>query len=265
MGYEAVSLQEDDKQVKLQGTTIWCFAKKTVERHSRAGGYRVIGEIAHKVKNERQLPVTAEGEDFAFLRLKTKSRLLYKEAGWLNVGGDEYVVVLKNRLPLLLLLLLALLAAAGAATWLLWGRFVFSLPEQAPAIDPNAAVIEDDNTEKMQSEEGGGAVSLTYSLGTSLSLSTGEISLRFDNPNASNQNVALTFYVLNGSERVKIAESGQLVPGTRLSALQFIQNSAVLAEGEYEGLFLVSFYDESTGEKARVETEITDVKLTVTA
>ena len=46
--------------------------------------------------------------------------------------------------------------------------------------------------------------------------------------------------------------------------MDMIEDSAILSEGVYNAVYKVLYYDALTGEKALVESTITDVALTVT-
>lgn len=263
MSYKPVMKQDYDKKVKFHRTSLFCYSKKQFKKINKQQQIRVIGEITGKTKNDCEEVVEINEKPYLLFEPGDKSRILYREVGWLCNDEGSYVVVLKNRLPIFLLILL-LAVIIASVIWFAFFRQPADPVVIPPSVDPNVSVIEGDNdSEKMEAPEGGGAVRLTYSLDAILTFSTGDIRMYFQNPNVSTQNIALTLYLLNGEEQIKIAESGMIEPGYGLSSMEFIENSAVLSVGTYEALYVVSFFDPETGEKALVESNITDVRLQV--
>ena len=262
MDYKSVMKQDYDKKIRFNKKALFCYSKKKLKKEYKDQGISVIGEIAEKEKKDSSIiNIQGNSEWYRVFEQGRKSRLLYRRAGYLCTDGGTYVAVLKSRLPALFLILF-LAAAIAAAVWLLF-RQPAAPSIDPPPVDPNVGVIEGDDSEKKDSESGGGAVTLTYSLDAKLSLSTGDIKIYFLNPNASNQDISLALYLLDGGGKIKIAESGLICPGYGLTDLKFIPDSAILSEGSYKGLFVVSFYDPETGKKAFVESNITDVTLEV--
>lgn len=152
-----------------------------------------------------------------------------------------------------------IIAVLCAITLLAVGVSIFALlhkdkpSDYAPQqIEQNAEPIKDeDSTEKLEQQSGGGAVSLTYSNQVTLSLSKKTVSLMFQNPTRSNQDMKVEI-VIDGKT---IAESGRLEPGFKVDTLSEVDTDK-LSAGTYEGKFVVSFYDAESGEKAVVNTEI---------
>jgi hypothetical protein len=135
-----------------------------------------------------------------------------------------------------------------------------------PDLDPNATKLTDDDSEKVVSEGGGGSVSLAYSVDATLSLSTGQIDMCFENPNASNHDLVLELYVIDSSDdsrQTMIAQSGRVAAGSGLYTMIFDAGSAQLSAGEYNAKLKVLFYNPDTGERALVESEVSDMKLSV--
>ncbi|MDO4516635.1 MAG: hypothetical protein Q4C76_05835 [Bacillota bacterium] len=130
-------------------------------------------------------------------------------------------------------------------------------PDELPAAEENAVPTGDDNGEKMDQPEGGGAVNLTYSDQVTISLSEGTAQLSFSNPSRSNQSMVLEI-VIQGTT---VVQSGALVPGTQVETLPLL-DTAKLSPGGYEGKFQVTFYDEN-GAQALLNTEI-PISITVT-
>lgn len=250
-----------NRKIRFCKDTLECYSRRKFRKECEPQGVQISGEVVARAQGGHSRQVEIGGQSYELLKPGAKNRLLYRVAGYLQTDQGDYVALVKSRVPLLLLLLLLLLAAA-AAGWFLLARPQARQIDPLPP-DPNLGVIEDDDSEKAESEEGGGSVTLTYSLDASLSLSTGEIEVYFLNPNASNHDAGLELYVLDGEEPVKIAESGLIPAGYGLTEMELLQDAVTLSQGSYEALFLVSFYDPDTGEKALVESTITDVTLEV--
>jgi hypothetical protein len=111
--------------------------------------------------------------------------------------------------------------------------------------------VSGDDTDKMSSPQGGGAVSLTYSNTVTLSLSSKEADLVFQNPTKSNQDMVLELLI----DGKVIAKSGRLPAGYGLKKLTGV-DTEMLKEGTYNGKFTVLYYNTQSGEKAMVNTDI---------
>lgn len=163
---------------------------------------------------------------------------------------------------LILLLLLITAIAVGVTVWALFFRDTSPAlaPDYAPRQEEaNAEPIGDETDEKLEAEEGGGAVSLSYSDQVSISLSGGTASLFFANPTKSTQDMVLQLVI----QDEVIVQSGLLKPGNQVTALELLDGEAEkLSAGGYDGKFAVLYYDPDTGEKAVVNTEI-PVEITV--
>ena len=75
--------------------------------------------------------------------------------------------------------------------------------------ESNAQAIEDDSGEKLEAEEGGGAVSLTYSNEVTIDLSDKAASLVFANPGKSVQDMVVQIVI----DDTVIVQSGHLKAG----------------------------------------------------
>lgn len=163
----------------------------------------------------------------------------------------------KKRWLLLLILLLLLLikSCVGVGVWNKYFREPDVLtPDYAPQeTEPNGEDIIGDDDDKMESPEGGGAVSLTYSTDVTIDLSDEAASLMFANPGKSNHDMVVQLVI----QDTVIIQSGRLIPGKMVSKLDLLEDAAkLLVPGGYEGKFVVFYYDPDTGEKALVNTEI---------
>ena len=262
MDYRSILRQDYDKKMEFRGESLFCYSKKEFKRLSRKRNFTVVGETTGRGKTNCDSWVELSGHQYGLLKPGSKSRLFYREAGYLQLENEGFIVLLQSRLPFLLLLIFAA-AVLAPLLWLFLIRL--RLPDAlAPLpVDANVGEIQGDDSEKKESPEGGGSVTLTYSLDAELSLSTGKIQMYFLNPNASNHDIALELYVLEGEEMYKVAESGRIQPGYGLTQMEYQTDEAVLSQGEYEALYLVSFFDSESGERALVESTVTDVTLVV--
>ena len=161
----------------------------------------------------------------------------------------------QSRLLILLLLLITVLAVC-VTVWALFfkGPDVILTPDYAPQENEiHQTPIEGDSGEKMEAEEGGGAVSLTYSTNVTIDLSDEAAILYFANPGKSVQDMVVQIVI---QDQI-IVQSGKLTPGNQVTALDLLDDAAKkLSEGGYEGKFVVHYYDRTSGEKAMVNTEI---------
>jgi flagellar basal body-associated protein FliL len=154
---------------------------------------------------------------------------------------------------LIVLLIVISLFAIGIAVWALFFRTPpKTAADYAPQqIETNAEPVSGDDTDKMSSPQGGGAVSLTYSNTVTLSLSSKEADLVFQNPTKSNQDMVLELLI----DGKVIAKSGRLPAGYGLKKLTGV-DTEMLKEGTYNGKFTVLYYNTQSGEKAMVNTDI---------
>lgn len=261
----------DEKYQVSKDMKVFCYSKKQLKRLcENEGEYKLVGETRKANKKEEIAQLLIENNDPMIVsEVKSNSRILYREAAYICVGKDEYVILLKSRIPFLILLF-GLGLGIGTAVFVLWNILVNPIiptlqPDHPlPDEDPSVEIIEDDNTEQVESEEGGGSVSMIYTLEAKASLSNQKVEIYFRNPNASNHGVVLQLYVGSGENEVMLAESGLVNAGYGLYELELIPDVAILSEGVYDAFYKVLYYDTQTGEKALVESTITDVALTVT-
>ena len=256
-------MREDyDKKIRLRKKSIFCYSVKNFKKISEELQPEIIGEIIENSESQSDEKILIGSGFYSIHETGSKSRLIYSVAGYIQLDDGSFVTVLKSRIPLFITGVFSVAVLSAVLT------IVFLRINTPPAVkplppDPGIGVIEGDDSEKNESENGGGAVRLTYSLDAKLSLSTGSIKIYFLNPNASNRDISITLYLLDGENKIKIAESGLIPSGYGLTNMTFIKNSAELSHGNYNALFIVSFYDPDTGEKALVEASVTDVKLQV--
>ena len=304
MQFDIQSSAHYDAKVTLKNQSVACFSAKYIKNTYPQGGCKVLGEIDGG-KAKKALGSAQIGQEvYDVSPPGSKNPLLWRTAGYLQVGDDQYIAVMKSRVPVLvtlgaliaMIILLGLLRGCGPANDPVVTPPVQENPpivtttpspsntpdepvvtppqptdpviiqpdQPLPPVDENAEAIEGDNAEKPEVDEGGGSVALMYSLDASLTLSDGNITIFFKNPGKSTHNVTLDMYILSGGQEYLIAQSGLLEPGFGLSTLQLMPAAPSLSEGIYDGLFRVHVYDPSNGEQALVVPEIPGLNITVT-
>lgn len=160
----------------------------------------------------------------------------------------------RNKIIISVLLIL-LLATISVMVWALFFRDKTPAPisDYAPQqIEKNAETIAgEDDGQKLPQQQGGGAVSLTYSKNVEIDLSERKVKLLFANPSKSNQDMMLQIVI----EDTVILQSGLISPGYQVTALD-LDDDIKLTNGTYDGEFIVYYYQKDTGEKAMLNTEI---------
>lgn len=163
----------------------------------------------------------------------------------------------KRVLILIVLMALITVIALGVTIWALFFRTpsVVLTPDYAPqAEDVNAVPIPDDDSgDKLQADDGGGAVSISYGTNVSIILSNQTAALYFANPSKSTQDMVVQVIV----QDTVLVQSDRLTPGKQVTTLALLDGAEkMLSVGGYEGKLVVLYYDQQSGEKAIVNTEI---------
>ena len=156
---------------------------------------------------------------------------------------------------LVFLLLLITVSAVCVSVWALFFRTSETAltPDYAPKVEDHAQPIPGDTATENDAQPGSGSVSITYSNQVNIRLGERTAKLLFANPGRSNQDMVLQLVI---QDQV-ILQSGRIVPGNQVEKLDLTpEAAAMLMPGGYEGIFLIHFYDPSSGEKAIVTTEI---------
>lgn len=285
MIFESVLKQDYDSRVSIAQKNLLCYSKKKLKALHPDGDFRVVGEAcstraAKKAAENASKPpknppigeyTLDEGTQLSVFTEGTKNGFFYKRAGFVCVGESEYLAILTSRTPFLLSLLGVLIAFGVALGVILslsgeggiFGPPVITPNHPLPPEDVNSRPIEGDGDEKLETEEGGGAVSMIYTAQAKLHLSTKKINVYFLNPYRSSHDVVFHLSLVSGDERIRIASSGRLVPGKGLLIMEYDVRSATLSEGVYEGVYEVYFYDHETGERAVIASEIKDITVSV--
>ena len=169
---------------------------------------------------------------------------------------------LKNLKWLIITLAIGIVICLGVTIWALFFRGGDDIsPDYPPqGIESNQTPIEGDDSGKLDSPEGGGAINVTYGTAATVDLSEKTVTIYYANPNASNQNVSILIMVND----LVVAKSDLITPGNRVSKLELQRDAASkLQVGGYNAELVVRAYDPDSGEKAMVDTK-GELTLTVT-
>ena len=175
----------------------------------------------------------------------------------INTNGKE-----KNLKWLIIILSVGIVICTGVTIWAVFFRGGDDIsPDYPPqGIESNQTPIDGDDSGKLESPEGGGAINVTYGTAATVDLSEKTVTIYYANPNASNQNVAILIMVND----LVVAKSDLITPGNQVSKLELQKEAASrLQVGGYNAELVVRAYDPESGEKAMVDTK-GELTLTVT-
>lgn len=128
-------------------------------------------------------------------------------------------------------------------------------PDYAPGVIDTNAIKEQDDGKKMEVSNGGGAVSISYSNIVEVNLKKEDIKMYFKNPSSSRESIVLEVLIISGDEEYSIAKSDLLPPGYALYNMN-LKSDVKLSKGGYKGIFRTTYYNEESGEKEIVNSEI---------
>lgn len=131
----------------------------------------------------------------------------------------------------------------------------------APSQDVAAQDMEQPE-EKMEADEGGGAVNITYSGTAQIDLASRTASIHVENPARSTHDMVIELVITDGEQETPVAKSGLLPAGYQLSTLD-LDDSVEMQPGSYQGYFLISFYDPESKEQAYANTKMNLDSITV--
>ena len=159
---------------------------------------------------------------------------------------------------ILILLIIACLCVIG---YLLIEKKDTLTPDYAPGTIDTNAIKEKDNEEKMKVNNGGGAMSISYSNVVAVDRKNKDIKLYYKNPSKSRASVVLELVIINNDKEYVIGKTDLLPPGYALYKMK-LDTDLNLQAGGYKGLFKITIYDEETGAKQIVNSKI-DVSIEV--
>lgn len=289
-----------DKRVKFAGEYVFCYSKKKLdEMYPNGEGLSLSGEAylgtgkaqdKFEAKQQKRLQRRKEcgeaspeqqtlkmgefrmgGHSLGVYPGGTNGKFLSKCGGYVAVGENSFITLHTSRIPFLLTVAgigTAIIAAVILVITLLMNpEEPTELPppeNPLPVVDPNVIPNKDDTSEKVTSEEGGGAVSLVYTKDVQIKLSTEVAGIYYNNPNASNHDIVIELYIVSGDTGYFLGRSGLVPAGSSIYEMSIADRQVEIKEGEYEGLYKVSFYNPETGERAIVDSQIAGITVTVT-
>lgn len=163
---------------------------------------------------------------------------------------------------LIILLSIGIVVCIAVTIWAVFFREPEKVitPDYAPGkLDPNAEKIAGDDTGKLETPSGGGAISLQYVDKVTIVLSDKKARLNYANPSKSTQNIVLQIVI---KDQV-IVQSERIEPGYQVRELPLLPGAEkLLSEGVYtQAVFKILSYNPETGEKAMIDTK---AEITVT-
>lgn len=159
---------------------------------------------------------------------------------------------------ILILLIIGCLCVIG---YLLIEKKDTLTPDYAPGTIDTNAIKEKDNEKKMKANDGGGAMSISYSNVVAVDRKSKDIKLYYKNPSKSRASVVLELVIINNDKEYVIGKTDLLPPGYALYKMK-LDTDLNLQAGGYKGLFKITIYDEETGAKQIVNSKI-DVSIEV--
>ena len=151
----------------------------------------------------------------------------------------------KKRKLLIILLCIGMAVCMGITIWALFFRGGDTTPDYPPqVIEANQTPLDGDDSGKLDSPEGGGAINVTYGTAATVDLSEKTVTFYYANPNASNQNVSILIMVND----LVVAKSDLITPGNQVSKLELQKDAASkLQVGGYDVELVVRAYDPDSG------------------
>lgn len=160
-----------------------------------------------------------------------------------------------RKLLLIVTLFLITLLAVFIAVWALFFKDSAQqplIPDHVPEIENNAEQIPDDN-DQSNIPKNGGSVNLTYSKSVTVDLKNKNVNMLFANPGKSSHNIVLQIVV----QDTVIVQSGAIKPKNQVKILDLLPGvDKRLSVGNYDGQFIIAYYDQNTGEKATLDTKL---------
>ena len=228
------------------GHQIKCYTKKQMKSLYPDGGYKVLAEHA---AGSRQQPTGMLdcGARRPLYAYKSHSRLLYREYGYVAVGEDSYVVLLKNALaPRAAIAAVSLAVIAGAvfgALALTRPQETANMPEEPVAAAGKQLELEegavDWEGEKPQDTGGSGAVrgiAIPGFKSITVEANKKDVKVNFRNPEGNPCYFEISLILADGTE---LYRSKMIEPGKGLYEITLNQP---LAPGEYDAVLKYDTY-----------------------
>lgn len=252
-----------DIKYSVNEKEILCYSKSELEKQYPEKNYVIIGETFENNKKEGIATVMLGGKLLTVSEPGKNFKPFVRRIGYIEVGKNAYLALLKSQKAFALLCsaLISGICAMTALTLVIWLGTPSKKPDFIlPPEDAQAAAIKNDHSQKKKSN-GGGSVSLGYSLEAHADLISKEVTIFLQNPNASNKDMTATLYIQAGETNIPIAHSGLVKSGKEIQTMTLTLDGIALQSGTYNGYFLLDFYDPDSGEKALMNSKIDHVKI----
>ncbi|MBE6113908.1 MAG: hypothetical protein E7191_02400 [Erysipelotrichaceae bacterium] len=264
-----------DKVIKLGNESVFCYSDKKIKELYPSGGYELVAETNGKLGSAEKVGILTVSTMNISIYSQGTYKGLNKVIGYVAVGEDQYVAFYKSNAAFIAIVLGLLTLILGAAILIGW---LFANPKPPvviepdnpqPSVDPGIVEIDPisplpDKPEVTPSSSGGGSVSMVFTKGVTVSLSSDTSEIYYQNPDTSDHNAVLELYIVSDGVEYFIGKTGVIPPGNALYEMSIAERDAKISTGVYMGLFRVSFYNPVTGERAPLQSDITEVTVTVT-
>lgn len=297
IGFNHIFKQDYDKRVKVGDEYVFCYSKKKLSELYPEKDYSLVGAARRGSQKSREAFDVRQAKKLARLKKKglteddveslklgdlhigksvisvfpkeNTNALFDKVDGYVCVSDGTFVALHTSQVPFiasLLLILLAFISTVTVTTVLLLNPlspyYIFQ-ENPLPDIDPTVSPIEGDNSQKVQSNKGGGSIRVQFHGQINVLLGQEIAVLDYKNPNSSNQDVVLEVYVVKGDDEYFLGKSGLVPAGTKLDQISIKDREVNLTKGEYEGKVYFHSYDPATGQKAVVVANIGGIRVDV--
>ena len=259
-----IQKKDYDTNYSINDRDIKCYSKKKINDLYPDGNFEIVGETFENNKKDKIDKIKIAQKELVVSEYGKNSKIKYSKKYFICVGKDKYLCLLKSRFFILALLLLIL----GIIIGILLSIFIyFHTPTLKPDYplpneDDKSTKIDNDNSQKVKSEEGGSA-RVRLSNVAKVNLSTGKIKMLYQNPNQSNQDSVISLVLINNGNEYIIARSGLIKTGRQISEMKLNANTINLTEGVYKGKYVVDHYNPETGEKAILNSNFGDIEIQV--
>lgn len=262
---KAINKQNYNKSVKINHRDVMAYDRKMLDELYPNNTYILVGETFEDNKKEQIDTIVLSQKELIVSKYGKNSKLLYKRAGYLLVGKNEFLVILQSRLPFIILLfgiiLIGLIAGFIGYKTLTHGPIIapdYPLPPE----DTSASDIKNDSsTIRDTSHKNRAAIKVAREV--TISLDAKKVEFIYQNFNASNKNAVVTLCILKDGNEYAIARSGLVKAGKEIKMMDLLPDAIKLSNGVYNGRIKIDFYDEITGEKAATSTDFDDVEVSV--
>lgn len=173
--------------------------------------------------------------------------------------GGLILTLVAVLLVLIIIIILLLLKSCNAngGTESSGGAGILEPDYPTMSVDSGAQPIESEPNESApEVSQGGGSVTISFKDQVTYSLSTGKISMFYQNPSVSTHNVVVQMILVHGEDEYLLGQSGILQPGYQVTSMTVDEDAPQLSMGGYDGKIRLRFYDPVTGERAIVDTDI---------